>query len=744
MIHGSIWNKIPRFALPVAATAILEQLFNASDVAVVGNFTGEAKTVSVAAVGANSPIISLIVNLFIGIALGTNVVIANAIGRNDRDTVRKTLHTSVLVAIFGGIFVAFLGEAAAAPLLGMLNVPEDVFPLALLYLRIYLIGMPVILLYNFEAAIFRSVGDTKTPLAALAFSGVLNVLLNLFFVAVLHMTVNGVAIATVISNAISSVLLFIKLRRTNGIIHLEAKELKIDSASLKNILRIGLPAGIQSAVFAVSNIVIQSAINSLGTVVMAASSAAYNIEIITYDILNSFFQACTTFVGQNVGAGEMKRCRRTLFLCLSEGIVTLSLAVALILLFGKTLLAFFNRDPEVVETRHIRLMMVMLSHTFSLFYEVMAGYLRGFGMDKIYQRINWNTTTCNGSMNSNRYLYSQLSRAICLAAYEKPVTVEEISISTGIPTMYIEDELKRLEYGDAVRKINSKYATDFIIFRLKDRKTTEAVSKEAVNMLSDKFEAMMKEAEGKISGIGFYGSDFGIGRLGYIIVPYLLRQKLCDVKNNRLKLENGPYPRRKDGGYGWFIVEETADESENCAEHNCGCNTAGNDSRHIYYYWISKYFDNGIYHNRGIRWMCANGIPQESADGIVAKDALTDEDAAHLIEMNLLTKTGDGYRLNFPSFTAEQFEEFVSHFNVADDEINDLLADWITKVRKSFESFVPKHLSDQINQYMDCYLFSIAGYVIDELICRGVLNKPECENPLVNGVFCVEGKYINP
>ena len=365
-------------------------------------------------------------------------------------------------------------------------------------------------------------------------------------------------------------------------------------------------------------------------------------------------------------------------------------------------------------------------------------------MDKIYQRINWNTTTCNGSMNSNRYLYSQLSRAICLAAYEKPVTVEEISISTGIPTMYIEDELKRLEYGDAVRKISSKYATDFIIFRLKDRKTTEAASKEAVNMLSDKFEAMMKEAEGKISGIGFYGSDFGIGRLGYIIVPYLLRQKLCDVKNNRLKLENGPYPRRKDGGYGWFIVEETADESENCAEHNCGCNTAGNDSRHIYYYWISKYFDNGIYHNRGIRWMCANGIPQESADGIVAKDALTDEDAAHLIEMNLLTKTGDGYRLNFPSFTAEQFEEFVSLFNVADDEINDLLAGWITKVRKSFESFVPKHLSDQINQYMDCYLFSIAGYVIDELICRGVLNKPECENPLVNGVFCVEGKYINP
>lgn len=336
MIHGSIWNKIPRFALPVAATAILEQLFNASDVAVVGNFTGEAKTVSVAAVGANSPIISLIVNLFIGIALGTNVVIANAIGRNDRDTVRKTLHTSVLVAIFGGIFVVFLGEAAAAPLLGMLNVPEDVFPLALLYLRIYLIGMPVILLIQFRCGDFPKCGRHENPSCrSCFFMGAESCFSTCFLWRVLHMTVNGVAIATVISNAISSVLLFIKLRRTNGIIHLEAKELKIDSASLKNILRIGLPAGIQSAVFAVSNIVILSAINSLGTVVMAASSAAYNIEIITYDILNSFSQACTTFVGQNVGAGEMKRCRRTLFLCLAEGIVTLSLAVALILLFGK-------------------------------------------------------------------------------------------------------------------------------------------------------------------------------------------------------------------------------------------------------------------------------------------------------------------------------------------------------------------------------------------------------------------------
>lgn len=188
MLNGPIWNKLPRFALPVAATAILEQLFNASDIAVVGNFTGAAKTVSVAAVGANSSIIGLIVNLFIGIALGANVVIAHAVGQGRTEDVQKAVHTSVVFSVLGGIAVALLGELAAAPLLRLLNVPEDVFPLALLYLRIYLAGMPVILLYNFEAAIFRSVGETKIPLIALASSGVLNVLLNLFFVAVLHRT----------------------------------------------------------------------------------------------------------------------------------------------------------------------------------------------------------------------------------------------------------------------------------------------------------------------------------------------------------------------------------------------------------------------------------------------------------------------------------------------------------------------------------------------------------------------------
>lgn len=380
MLNGAIWNKLPQYALPVAATGILEQLFNASDIAIVGNFTGENSTVAVAAVGANSPIIGLILNLFIGIALGANVVIANAVGQKDEKTIRRAVQTSIIMALAGGVLVAVAGELGIGYLLRTLNVPEDVFPYALLYIRIYLLGMPAILLYNFEAAIFRSVGDTKMPLAALAVSGVLNVLLNLFFVIVLKMTVNGVAIATVISNVVSSIVLLVKLTRTDKAIHLDLKELKYDKDCFRKIIRIGLPAGIQSAVFAVANIVIQSAINSLGTVVIAASSAAFNIEIFAYDVLNSFSQACTTFVGQNYGAGNIKRCKKTLILCIIEDAIASALAIGLILVFGKSLLAIFNNDAQVIEIGYTRLVMIFSAYTFSMLYENMSGYLRGFGI----------------------------------------------------------------------------------------------------------------------------------------------------------------------------------------------------------------------------------------------------------------------------------------------------------------------------------------------------------------------------
>lgn len=383
MLNGSIWNKLPVFALPIAATGILEQLFNASDIAIVGNFAQTDKTAAVAAVGANSPIIGLILNLFIGIALGANVVIANAIGRDDRQTVQKAVHTSMVVSVIGGVLVAIIGELIAEPLLTVLNVPDDVLELALLYLRIYFLGMPVILLYNFEAAIFRSIGETKMPLIALTLSGILNVLLNLFFVIVLKMSVNGVATATVLANVVSAGILYIKLVKSDKYIKVEFKKLRIDGKVFAKIMQIGLPAAIQSAVFAVANIVIQGAINSLGTVVIAASSAAFNIEIIAYNVMNSFSQACTTFVGQNFGANKIDRCKKTLFLCLIEDAIASGTAILIVLITGKFLLSIFNNNPEVIEIGYTRLVIIFIAYIFSMLYEVMSGYLRGFGFSLV-------------------------------------------------------------------------------------------------------------------------------------------------------------------------------------------------------------------------------------------------------------------------------------------------------------------------------------------------------------------------
>lgn len=383
MLNGPIWNKLPMCAFPVAATGILEQLFNASDLAVVGRFSTTNGTTAVAAVGANSPIIALVLNFFIGISLGANVVIANAVGRNDKETVHRAVHTAIMMALTGGLLVTILGELAAGKVLGALHVPDDVFPYAPLYLRIYLLGMPVILLYNFEAAIFRSIGETKVPLQTLAFSGVLNVLLNLFFVIVLNMTVNGVAIATVLSNLISSAVLFLRLIKTDKMIRVSPRNLRIGRDSLAKIMKIGFPAGTQSAVFAISNIVIQSAVNSLGTVVMAASSAALNLEIFSYNVLNSFSQACTTFVGQNYGAGKVDRCKKALALCLIEDFIASVTAILLVLVSGKFLLSFFSSDPEVIRIGYTRLMIVFTAYISSMLYEVMSGYLRGFGISLV-------------------------------------------------------------------------------------------------------------------------------------------------------------------------------------------------------------------------------------------------------------------------------------------------------------------------------------------------------------------------
>lgn len=379
MTTGSLWRNIPLFAFPVAATSILEQLSNLIATVIIGNFSGDQGTLAMAAVGSNVPLTSLMLNLFIGMSLGSNVVIANAIGRNDQNMVKRAVHTSILMALVGFVVIA-LGEIFAEPMLAALNVPAETMPLASLYLRVFLLSMPSILLYNFEAAIFRSIGDTKVPLAALAVSGVLNVLLNLFFVIVLHMTVNGVAIATVAANAVSAALLYVRLTRTDKCVRVERKALRIDGASLKRILSIGLPAGVQSAVFSFANIVIQSAINTLGTVAIAASSAAFNVEILAYDVLNSFSQACTTFVGQNYGAGQIKRCKKTMQLSFLEGAIATFVSVVVLLLSARSLLAIFNSDPEVIAIGYIRLATILPAYVFCLIYEILSGYLRGFGI----------------------------------------------------------------------------------------------------------------------------------------------------------------------------------------------------------------------------------------------------------------------------------------------------------------------------------------------------------------------------
>ena len=380
MIEGSLWNKILGFAFPLALTGILQQMFSAADLAVVGNFTEDLGEACMAAVGANTPIMSFIINGFLGISLGANVVIANAVGRKDDKTIQKAVHTSLVVAIICGIITALIGQLIAEPLLRAQNISDEAVNMAIIYFRIYVGGLPVILLYNFEAAIFRGMGNTKLPFIALVISGVINVGLNLVFVIVFHRNVDGVAIATVISNLISSVILLVCLKKTKTAARFEVKKLGIDKAVLKRILKIGVPASLQACVFSAANIIIQSAINSLGTVVAAASSAAFNLEIFSYYVLNSFGQACTTFTGQNYGAWKLDRCRKSLKLCLLEGITIEGLMVTMLLLFGRNMIAIFTQNPELIEIGYTRVLFITTAHLFSLFYDVMSGYMRGFGI----------------------------------------------------------------------------------------------------------------------------------------------------------------------------------------------------------------------------------------------------------------------------------------------------------------------------------------------------------------------------
>lgn len=366
--------------MPLALTSILQQLFNAADIAVIGRFAGKH---AMAAVGSNSPIIGLLVNLFVGVSIGANVIISNYTGQNNQRKVSEATHTAVILAVCCGLLITIIGQLIAQTMVNLLGTPEEIAPMAVEYLRIYFLGMPFIMLYNFESAIFRSQGDTGTPLLCLTVSGIINVILNLVFVIGLRIDVAGVALATVIANIVSSSLLFLLLCRSKGAIRIQKQNLRMNRSILENILRIGLPSGLQGAVFSISNLIIQSAINSLGADVVAGSAAAFNLEIIGYYILNSFGQAAVTFVGQNYGAGQLRRCREiTKQVLLLDELFTVVVAVLLIL-FGRQLLMIFNEDPVVIHYGYIRVYTLLSAEVINVVIEVLSGAMRGYGSSMV-------------------------------------------------------------------------------------------------------------------------------------------------------------------------------------------------------------------------------------------------------------------------------------------------------------------------------------------------------------------------
>lgn len=382
ILHGSLWRNIPLFALPVAITGILEQLSNLIDTLMIGHFSPDGGTLGMAAVGSTTPIATLLIMLFVGLSLGANVTIAHAVGAGDRDRANRCAHTAVVLALLG-VVVTILMEIASRPVLQCLSVPPKIFDDALVYLRVYLLGIPAILLFNFEAAVFRSVGVTRMPLMALAISAALNVVLDGIFVAFLGWGAAGVALATVLCYIVSSGFLFTRLLKADEAIRIDPRRLRIDRESVTKIVRIGLPAGIQGSVFSLANILIQTCINSLGAQVVAASSAALALEFVCYSLLNSFSQACTTFVGQNSGAGNLESCKKVLKVALIEDAIITVVMIVLVVWQGRTILALFSSDAEVLDIAYVRVCTLFPAYVFSMAYENMSGYLRGFGISAL-------------------------------------------------------------------------------------------------------------------------------------------------------------------------------------------------------------------------------------------------------------------------------------------------------------------------------------------------------------------------
>ena len=376
MCNGPILQGVLRFALPLALSGILQLTFNAADVIVVGQFAGQT---ALAAVGSTGALINLIINLFAGLSTGVNVLVANYRGAGRDEDASKTVHTAILTAAFGGLVLVFVGVLLSRPLLELMDSPEDVIDQATLYMRIYFIGMPAFMVYNFGSAVLRAVGDTKRPLYFLSIAGVVNVALNVVFVIVFHMGVAGVAIGTVASQVVSAVLIIRCMIKSEGICHLDKDKLYIDPKKFVRMLRIGLPAGLQGSLFSISNVLIQSSINSFGSSVMAGNAAAGNIEGFVYTSMNSLYQANLSYTSQNYGARKFKRIDKSLLCCTITVAVIGAVLGNLAYLFGPQLLSLYNSDPEVIQYGMNRLQIVSSLYFMCGVMEVISGSMRGLG-----------------------------------------------------------------------------------------------------------------------------------------------------------------------------------------------------------------------------------------------------------------------------------------------------------------------------------------------------------------------------
>ena len=378
MVNGPLAGKLLLFALPLMLSSLLQLLFNAADVVVVGRYAGKE---ALAAVGSNGSLINLLVNLFIGFSVGANVVVARDLGAGREEDVGKSVHTSVTLSLISGVVLMAAGTILARQLLVWTASPAEVIGLATVYLRIYFCGMPANMLYNFGAAILRAQGDTRRPLYFLSIAGVTNVALNLLFVIVLEMSVAGVALATIISQYISALLVLQCLIRDKGALRLDLKKLGLDKRVIIRICQVGLPAGFQGIVFSLSNVVIQSSINSFNsTAIVAGSSTSSNIEGFVYTGMNAIYQTCLTFTSQNYGAGKCRRVDRTLLLCLGY-VTAIGLALGnLAVVLGPQLASIYAPgEPEVVAQAVLRLQYVCSLYFLCGIMDTMVGVLRGLG-----------------------------------------------------------------------------------------------------------------------------------------------------------------------------------------------------------------------------------------------------------------------------------------------------------------------------------------------------------------------------